>query len=533
MARKLLLIHIIALLISCQGKHQTSGLKVLRFNASNNIYSLDPAFASTQDNIWAVTQIFDGLIALDNDLNPVPALAKSWEISDQGLSYTFHLRNNVYFHNHELFQGGNGRKVLAKDFVYSLERILDPKTASPGAWIFSDKLAEEPFLAPNDSTLIIQLKQPFSPFLSVLSMPYCFVVPQEAIDKFGKDFGRNPIGTGPFRFKQWEDDVKLILLKNENYFEPGLPHLDALSISFIKSKQTAFLEFLQGKLDFFNGIESSFKDEIIDKDGNLGPKLQGNFKLIKGPFLNTEYLAMYLDSSVASSDQSVFLDKHFRKALNLGLDRKKMILFLRNNVGEAAQGGFIPKGLPGYQVLPQNDYGYQVENAKKELALSTYKPGTPITLTTTKDYLDLCIFVQSQWRELGIKVEIDVRPGSIMKDAKRNGGLNLFRASWIADYADAENYLSCFYSGNHAPNGPNYTHYSNPEFDKLYEQSISVTSDSLKTKMYQRMDSLLMSDYPIVPLFYDESIWLSSKSVENLELNPLKIPRFKHVKMVD
>ena len=120
MARWLLFIHIIALLISCNNQGNNEHRNVLRFNSSNNIYSLDPAQASTQDNIWAVAQIFNGLIELDKDLNPAPALAHSWEISADGLTYTFHLRNNIYFHNHEVFPSGKGRQVLAKDFVYSL-----------------------------------------------------------------------------------------------------------------------------------------------------------------------------------------------------------------------------------------------------------------------------------------------------------------------------------------------------------------------------------------------------------------------------
>jgi ABC-type transport system substrate-binding protein len=533
MHRWLLFIHITLLLISCQSGSQDNAQNVLRFNASNNIYSLDPAMASTQDNIWAVSQIFNGLIELDGDLNPQPSIASNWDISPDLRTYTFHLRNDVYFHDNSAFKDGIGRRLIAADFVYSFQRIMNPKTASPGSWIFNNKLDSIPFSAPNDSTFVINLRQPFSPFLNMLSMPYCFVLPHEGITKYGKSFGRSPIGTGPFKFKQWEEDVKLILRKNSNYFEQGLPHLEALSISFIKSKETAFLEFVQGKLDFFNGIESSFKDEIIDKNGNLGPKLVGKCDLIKGPFLNTEYLACFVDSSMKNSADSFLLNIHFRKALNLAIDRRKMVLFLRNNVGEAADGGFIPKGLPGYQSFGHKLYGYQVDKAKISLDKSNYDGSSHITLTTTKDYLDLCIFVQSQWRKIGVFTDIDVLPGSIMKDAKRNGGLSIFRASWIADYADAENFLSCFYSPNHAPNGPNYTHYSNPIFDELYEKTLQEKNDSLKIEYYEDLDQIMMQDFPIIPLFYDESVWLKSKRVRNLTLNPLKIPKFKWVKMVN
>lgn len=506
---------------------------MLKFNSSNKIFSLDPAHASTQDNIWAVSQIFNGLIELDDQLLPIPAIAKSWEISPDGLSYVFNLRTDVRFHSEDYYSDESGRTLIAEDFVYSFNRIIDPETASPGAWIFNNKLAEtDPFVAKNDSTFIIKLREPYGPMLSMLSMPYCFAVPKEVVEAKGTEFGRSPIGTGPFRFKQWEDDVKLILSKNKHYFEDGLPHLDALSISFIKSKETAFLEFIQGKLDFFNGIESSFKDEIIDQNGVLNPKLADDFQMIKGPFLNTEYLAFYLEESGRGDGDQVFLDQEFRKALNLAIDRKKMIRFLRNDVGDACDGGFIPKGLPGYEKLADSVYAYNPEAAKKALVRSSYDGVSPIKISTTKDYLDLCIFVQSQWREIGVNVEIDVIPASILKNQKRHGELAFFRASWIADYADAENYLSCFYSPNHSPDGPNYTHFKSAQFDSLYKRSLKITSDSLKYEAYAQMDRLLMSEYPIVPLFYDESVWLASKRVQNLRLNPLKIPKFKWVKIM-
>jgi len=532
MHRRLLLIHIIALLISCGPASKTGTLKVLRFNASNNISSLDPALASTQDNIWAVSQIFNGLIELDDQLKPIPAIAKSWEIKDSATTYVFHLRTDVFFHDHFVFDGGKGRLLNSKDILYSLQRITNPETASPGAWIFNGRLAEKAFETPDDSTFIIHLQKPFAPFLSVLSMPYCSAVPKEAIDHFGKSFGRNPVGTGPFTFKEWIDDVKLILLQNKNYYENGLPHLDGLSISFIRNKQTAFMEFVQGKLDFFNGIESSFKDEIIDAEGNLGAKLSDKCDLIKGAFLNTEYLAFYLDSSSNHANRDLILNKSFREALNKSIDRKKMIQYLRNNVGEAADGGFIPKGLPSYHAFAEDLYGYQLEEAQNALDNSNYQ-GQTLRLSTTKDYLDLCIFVQSQWREIGVKCEIDVLPSSIMKRQKRHGELELFRASWIADYADGENFLSCFYSANHAPNGPNYTHFTNKRFDAMYKHALDQAEDSTKIELYKAMDELLMSEYPIIPLFYDESVWLKAKNVQNLRLNPLKIPKFKWVEMVD
>ena len=334
---------------SCNERNTNEKRKVFRYNSENGITSLDPAFARTQDNIWAVSQLFNGLVQLDNNLNIKPCIAKKWEISNDGLHYTFYLRNDVLFHKNKIFETNIQRIVSASDFVYSFYRIIDPNTASPGSWIFNDKIAENPFVAINDSVFQINLKKPFPPFLGLLSMPYCFAVPHEAIRAFGKDFGRNPVGTGPFEFGKWNEEVKLIFMKNDEYFETEngkkLPYIDAVSISFLDDKQSAFLEFLQGNLSFFNGVESSFKDEIINKDGSLKSKYSSKFKTLKTPFLNTEYLAFLLDDSLPNSTENPIYDKNLRLAMHYAIDKKSLIKYLRNNIGKAADGGFVPSGL--------------------------------------------------------------------------------------------------------------------------------------------------------------------------------------------
>ena len=191
------------LITACKsGRFENDGRTVFRYNESAGITSLDPAFARDQANIWAVNQLFNGLVQLDNDLKVKPCIAKSWEISPNGLGYTFHLRNDVFFRPDEAFEGKSERKVVANDFVYSLNRLLDDKLASPGAWVLKQVEKENntySFIAPDDSTLIISLKAPFPPFLGLLSMQYCSVVPHEAVDKYGADFRKHPVGTGPFK----------------------------------------------------------------------------------------------------------------------------------------------------------------------------------------------------------------------------------------------------------------------------------------------------------------------------------------------
>jgi peptide/nickel transport system substrate-binding protein len=508
------------------------GKTVFRYNSENGITSLDPAFASTQDNIWAVNQIFNGLVQLDQNLVPQPCIAQSWNIDSSGKIYTFHLRQDVYFHPSPLFKPDD-RKVTATDFVYSFNRITDPATASPGAWIFNDKIVSDGFRALNDSTFQIELVQPFAPFLGLLSMPYCMVVPREVTSKLGKAFAANPVGTGPFKHQLWEKDVNLVLHKNPNYFErlgaDQLPYLDAINISFIANKQMALLKFLKGDLDLYNGVTSTTKDVILTKDGELKEDHTDHIYIEKKAFLNTEYLAVHLDSASVTWPWN---NIDFRKAVNLAIDRNKMMSNLRNNIGFAADGGFIPVGLPGHS--SDNAYEFNRERAKQLLRQSGYPDNpVPVRLTTTKDYLDLSIFIQKQLKDIGIDFYIEVLPSSELKEQKRSGNLAFFRASWIMDYPDAENYLSCFYSPNFSPGGPNYTHFKNAEFDNLYEQALTESSDGKRIRLYERMDSIVLNHAPIIVLFYDQSVRLLNKRVSNLNNNPLNIPTLKYARIED
>ena len=262
--------------------------KVFRYNESKGISSLDPAFARDQRLIWPVNQIFNGLVQMDDSLKVLPCIAKSWEISDDGKVYTFYLRKDVSFHNNDVFAAGKGRLVTAKDFEFSFSRVTDPSVASPGRWVF-DRLEKntghpEGFRALNDSVFRIWLSMPFPPFIEILTMPYCCVVPEEAIGIYGTDFARNPVGTGAFSFKLWREDEKLILVKNPDYFEVDsngnrLPYLDAVSITFIKDKQSEFLEFLKGRIDILSGVHPAYKDVLLTPSGQLNPDFNDDSKV--------------------------------------------------------------------------------------------------------------------------------------------------------------------------------------------------------------------------------------------------------------
>ncbi len=520
---------LVLLLFSCNTKTKSNNdYLVFRYNEHKNIGSLDPAFSKDNADIWATNQLFNGLVQMDENLNVKPSIAKQWSVSEDALTYSFLLKNDVFFHKHSLFGKDSTRKVIASDFVYSLNRLRDKKVASPGSWVLNKV---EDFKAINDTLFQIKLKQPFPAFLGLLTMKYCSVVPKEIVEHYGSDFRSHPIGTGPFKFKRWEENIKLVFRKNHNYFEKdakgkSLPYLEAVAITFLPDKQSEFLQFIQGNLDFLNSLDASYKDDILTVDGKLRETYSNRVDMIRGPYLNTEYLAFFMDSD-AREMQSELL----RKAINYGFDRKKMMIYLRNGVGIPANGGFIPKGLPGYN----KSIGFTYQPKKSKQLVEQYSSETghknpEITITTTGNYLSFCEYIQRELQKTGLIVNVDVIPASTLKEAKANGKLDMFRASWVADYPDAENYLSLFYSKNFAPNGPNYTHFKNDLFDSWYEQTYTETNTKKREELYTKMDSLVMQKTPIVPLFYDEVIRFTRKNVSGLGINATNLLELKYVK---
>lgn len=521
---------IFLLILGCTTKNEDYS-NVFRYNEHKNIGSLDPAFSKDLADIWATNQIFNGLVQVNDKLQVEPCIAENWTISEDALSYTFHLRSDVFFHKHKLFGKDSTRQVVAQDFEYSFNRLKSSDLASPGSWVLNKV---ESFKSVNDSTFQIQLKQPFPAFLGLLTMKYCSVVPKEIVEHYGNEFRSHPIGTGPFKFKRWEENLKLVFRKNEFYFEKdnqgiNLPYLEAVAITFLPDKQSEFLQFAQGNLDYVSGLDASYKDELLTTQGELRETYKDDVDMIRGPYLNTEYLGFFMESEVPEI-QSALL----RKAINIGFDREKMMIYLRNGIGIPAKGGFIPKGLPGY--YESVGFEYNPEKAKDLVNQFKSESGIAnpeITITTTSNYLSFCEYIQRELQKTGLQVNVDVIPASSLKDAKANGKLDLFRASWVADYPDAENYLSLFYSKNFAPNGPNYTHFSNSTFDSLYIQAFTETNTKTRELLYSKMDSLVMDSAPVVPLFYDEVVRFTRKNVKGLGINPTNLLDLKRVKKVN
>ncbi|HRG54269.1 MAG TPA: ABC transporter substrate-binding protein [Bacteroidia bacterium] len=527
-------------ILSCSSPQKKETRTAFKYNEMGAVTSLDPAFASSFENIRVVGQLYNGLVTLSDSLTIEPDLAKNWEIGSDGLTYTFHLRDNVYFHDNKCFEHtkGKGRLVTAKDFVYTFNRLMNPRTSGATS-LLSCVQEKNAFEASNDTTFVIHLSRSFTPFLGILATRFFSVVPVEAIELYGEDFRRNPVGTGPFQFKMWEEGAKMVLLKNQNYFEKDgdvrLPYLDAVAVSFIKDRETSFLNFLKGEFDMVSGLDAINTDQVLTTDGKLKEEYKNSMVLQTQPFLKTDYLGFFIDEKFPSVQQSPLKLKLIRQAINYGFDRKKMVAYLRRNLGQAANAGFIPPGLPSYDSSKVKGYDYDPDQVKKLLKQAGYPGGIglpEISLATSEQYLELAEYIQAQLGEQGIKLKIDVQKASVLNQSIADSKVNFFRKSWIADYADAENFLSLFYSKNWSPAGFNFTHYSNPQFDKLFEQSREELNLSKRYSFYQQMDQLLINDAPIVPLYYDQVVWLVRTNINGLTSNPMNMLSLKRVKKI-
>ena len=522
------------LLFSCYNGEKEDKI-IFHYNETTGIASIDPAFAKNQSIMWAIHQLYNTLVEVDSNLNIIPSLAKRWEISEDKKTYTFFLRQDVFFHDDECFKGSKGRAMVADDVMYSLRRIIAKDVASPGSWIFKEDVISG-FSVVNDSTFQIKLLKPYNPILGILSMQYCSVVPKEAIEKYGADFRRHAVGTGPFQFVAWEEGQAMVLKKNPAYFERDeqgkrLPYLDGIKISFYDSKATEFLLFRQRKLEFINDIDASFKDEVLTKRGVLRKDWEGKILLHTSPYLNIEYFGILVDENNPVMKGSPLRLQKVRQAINYGFDRRKMVLYLRNSLGIPATSGFVPAGLPSFDSTVVKGYEYNPQLARKlmEEAGVNSSNSPAIKLLTIPIYSDIASYIARQLEEIGLNVQVDVVQKSLLLEMTSNSKALFFRGSWIADYPDAENYLSVFYSKNPAP--PNYTRYNNPEFDDLFEKAIAETNDSVRYELYKKADRVMIKDAPVVPLWYDVAVHLVQTNVSGFHANALNLLELRRTKI--
>jgi peptide/nickel transport system substrate-binding protein len=528
---------------------EQENLKVFRYNQAEGLSSLDPAFARNQANVWAISNIYNGLFRLNSEMYPVPDLAESWDVSEDGTEYIFTLRQGVKFHDSEAFEGGIGRNVTAQDVVYSFKRLLDPGTASTGAWIFADKVKQSPdggadptwIEALDNNRVKLTLEKPFGPFLEFLTIPYTSIIPKEAVDKWGKDFRRHPVGTGPFKMKTWDEGNSLVLVKNDNYFKRDgegkpLPYLDAVLVSFIQDRNQELLNFRQGKLDFVSGLQANSIETVLSADGEVRQEYKDRFVVQKEPYLNTEYIGFSLEPATYSDKNHPILNQKFRQAMNYAINRNDLIKYVYHNVGSPGNMGIIPPAIRYFKENQTQGYEYDIKRAEQLLTEAGFPGGKglpSIKLYTTVQSKEMVEYLQKQWASVGIPVEIEMNLASTHQELIDNSKVNFFRSSWLGDYPDAENYLALFYSKNFSPAGPNKTHFKNEEYDRLYEQARYETQGFNRLDLYKQMDRIIVEEAPVVVLFYDEVLRLTQPNIIGLEPNPMNVLDLERANFMD
>jgi peptide/nickel transport system substrate-binding protein/oligopeptide transport system substrate-binding protein len=473
--------------------------------------TFDPAFLTDVYATSIAQQIFDGLVQFDANLNVVPSIAKSWEASRDGLVWTFHLRQGVKFHH--------GREVHADDFVYTFTRILDPRTASPRAWLFERVQGAEKFRAGvaerveglqalDAYTLQITLSQPYAPFITLLGMAQAQVVPREEVQRLGAEFGRRPIGTGPFRFVNWVAGEEIALEANEAYYD-GRPFLDRLHYRIIKNYQDILAEFAKGALEEVDLTLTSQEGTPLSRD----PR----FRFVRKPLLTTAFLWLNMSQGPLSKSE-------VRQAINHAIDREAMIDTIRQNRHVQARG-ILPLGMPGYSP-DLAGYGYDLSRARQLLAEAGYPEGKdlpPLELWTSSKntaVLQEQEAIKRDLERLGIRVELFTAENWEQYKTevlgKRPGAM--CRYSWFADFPDPDNFLFSLF---HSQSPDNYANYSNPTVDHLLEQARSEGDYLKRIELYRQAEVLIMADAPVVNLMYYTGEYLFQPYVQGIELNAL------------
>lgn len=470
--------------------------------------SLDPALIVSVDAGSIAAKVFSGLVKFSPDLQVEPDIAESWSVSQDALVYTFRLREDATF--------SSGRQINAGDFKYSFERVLAAETKSPNVWIFENIRGARQFMEGaekhvqgisvlDDRTLKIELEEPFTPFLGLLTMPAAYVVPMEQVLYLGQNFSANPVGSGPFVLKQWLPNRHIKLEASPTYFGTK-PRIRGIVYRVIPEEFTRVAEFESGNLDVM--VIPKAASTRYTKD----PKWEGYVTNVAG--LNTYYLGM-------NCAKPPFDDLELRRAVSQAVDRRKILSTLYEGRGRIAQGP-VPDALRPWSVPELATYdpeaARRIINQKKG---SLERPLLFYINANDQQVEDIAEVIQSYLMDAGLDVEIRKLEWSAFKDAVNKGEPDLFWLSWWADYADPENFLfPTFHSANIGTLG-NRARYSNPAVDALVDAGRHARTIEARDASYQKAEELIINDAPWVFLWHRTDYLVRQKWVESYGLYPI------------
>ena len=484
--------------------------------------TLDPHLTTDATSAEIIVEVFGGLVTIDMDLKIVPDVAKSWDISTDGLTYTFHLNDDARFHN--------GKVVTAEDFKWSIERAANPATQGPvvdqylgdivgvKTRLSGDTRTVEGVKVIDDDTLEITVDAPKSYFLAKLTYPTAFVVDKENVESDRRWF-LTPNGTGPFKLEKYLPGESMILKRHDAY-HLGAPLLEG--VKFILTGGVAMLMYENDEIHV-TGVGLADLDRVLDPSNPLSKEV-----VTRPPQFSTSYIGLNLKRPPLD-------DANVRQALNYAINREEISKIVLADLVIPAKG-ILPPGFPAYN-RDLRGYNYDPEKAKKLLKESKYGEDLEnlprIQLTTPGSFgaanvgLDMEVIL-AQWEDtLGIKVEIQQTDWpTFLQDLQRRR-FQMFDIGWIADYPDPENFLDILF---HSTSSSNHTNYNNAEVDGLLEQARVERNQEKRYNIYRQVEQKLIYDAPWVPLWHSgEGHVLVKSYVKNDYLPPLVIPKLRHV----
>jgi ABC-type transport system substrate-binding protein len=474
---------------------------------------VDPQIDTTLNVYNMSRDIFSTLIRYKgNTLELEPELLAEMPKADaDNVTYHFKLRNDVTF--------SNGAKVTSKDVKYSMERMMTPATKAQNTWVYQeikgaqemlDKKATElaGFKIVDDFNFDITLARPYGPFLQNLATPPASIFPADYAKQQGEKFGRAPIGSGPFKVGKWEPNQVIVLEKNPNYFEKGLPYLDAIEYRIIPEQATRWMEFQKGTLDTENPPTAEFE----------AAKTNPAYQFIEYTTLNTWYLSL---------DLKTFTNRDVREAISLAIDRDTLLKAVWKGQGKVAST-FVTPGIPGALT---NAPGFKFDpNKAKELLKKANVTNLKIESwqRAGDKPTDLNLAIQQMLKDVGIDYQIKIVDKATFKDARSQGKIPANQGNWYADYPDPDNYLYTYFNST---SSKSYSvNFADPAVDKILDEARGLADQAKRQKMYQDLENkLVYQDFDIIPLLHQTGYMLVQKSVHGIKGHPTEVESMKLV----
>lgn len=510
------------IIISCSKKaFEYDGIVV---SLGGEVATIDPHLNNANIGTVYIRHFFEGLMKKDKDGKIVGGMAENYKMSEDGLTYTFHLRTNAKW--------SDGVPVTAEDFVYSYRRFVDPKTAAPYATLMApvknalkvtagDVPIEDLGIKKiDDYTVEITLENPTAYFLELAEM--FLPVRKDIIEKFGDTWVLNPesyIGNGPYRMTKRIRDEKISMEINTNYYAKDELVAKNITISMIADRNTALAAVRNGQVHFSNLVPAQ-EIENLKKEGLT--------------VMNQAYGTVFFEINLTNK---AFTDSRVRRALALAIDRNYIVESI-NKSGQLPAGAFVPPLISDYEgefrakggdyiSVKNEDYQKNVEEAKKLMAEAGYPDGEgyPVieVLVANDGNVVMVEAIQQMWKNIGVDAIIIPREWSVISQNFRELSYQMVLSGWTGDYNDPMTMLDLYLS--YTPSNPGY---NNPEYDKLIESSKYIVNPKDRMKVLHEAEAILMNDMPIIPIHYRSNVLMVSKKLKDYKLDPLGKYRFHY-----